>query len=136
MKPHELITPWKGDKRYTEIARRAAALKKAGANAAATACSANDATATRPDAACSDTRHDTKPQPPARNADYTTDENEGSQEDEATMYLPKRSDKATAQRRSQANDTRPTAARPEAAAHAPLNVNHSGAGVRGTGARG
>src|SRR5215212_961991 len=33
MKPHELITPWKGDKRYTDIARRAAALKKAGANA-------------------------------------------------------------------------------------------------------
>ncbi len=33
MKPHELITPWKGDKRYTDIARRAAALKKAGSNA-------------------------------------------------------------------------------------------------------
>src|SRR4051812_2046582 len=33
MKPHELITPWKGDKRFTEIARRAAALKKSGSNA-------------------------------------------------------------------------------------------------------
>lgn len=30
MKPHQLITPWKGDKRFTEIAKRAAALKKAG----------------------------------------------------------------------------------------------------------
>jgi len=58
------------------------------ANADATVCSANDATATRPDAACSDTRQDTKPQPPARNADHTTDENDGSQEDETTMYLP------------------------------------------------
>lgn len=34
MKPHELIAPWKGDKRYTEIARRAAALKKSGSKAA------------------------------------------------------------------------------------------------------
>ncbi len=33
MKPHELIMPWKGDKRYTDIARRAAALKKDGSNA-------------------------------------------------------------------------------------------------------
>jgi tRNA-splicing ligase RtcB len=30
MKPHLLIAPWKGDKRYTEIAKRAAQLKKAG----------------------------------------------------------------------------------------------------------
>lgn len=30
MKPHQLIEPWKGDKRFTEIAKRAAALKKAG----------------------------------------------------------------------------------------------------------
>jgi len=58
------------------------------ANADATACSANDATATRPDDARSDTRQDTKPQPPARKADHTTDESEGSQEDETTMYLP------------------------------------------------
>ena len=57
------------------------------ANAAATAMSPNDATATRPDAACSDIRQDTKPHEPARSADHTTDENEGSQEDEATMYL-------------------------------------------------
>jgi tRNA-splicing ligase RtcB len=33
MKPHELIAPWKGNKRYTEIAKRAAALKKAGHDA-------------------------------------------------------------------------------------------------------
>ncbi|NJN17328.1 MAG: RtcB family protein [Oscillochloris sp.] len=33
MKPHELIVPWKGDKRYTEIARRAALLKKSGYDA-------------------------------------------------------------------------------------------------------
>jgi len=33
MKPHQLIVPWKGDKRFTEIAKRAAALKKAGQNA-------------------------------------------------------------------------------------------------------
>jgi len=70
------------------------------ANTDATAISPNDATATRPDAACSDTRQDTKLQPPACKADHTTDENEGSQEDEATMYLPERSEKATAQRRS------------------------------------
>ena len=30
MKPHEIIAPWKGDKRFTAIAKRAAALKKAG----------------------------------------------------------------------------------------------------------
>lgn len=30
MKPHEIIAAWKGDKRFTEIAKRAAALKKAG----------------------------------------------------------------------------------------------------------
>ena len=30
MKPHKLIEPWKGDKRFTAIAKRAAALKKAG----------------------------------------------------------------------------------------------------------
>ena len=28
MKPHKLIEPWKGDKRFGEMARRAAALKK------------------------------------------------------------------------------------------------------------
>ncbi|MEI6777965.1 MAG: RtcB family protein [Chloroflexales bacterium] len=33
MKPHELIAPWKGDKRFTAIATRAAALKKAGQDA-------------------------------------------------------------------------------------------------------
>lgn len=33
MKPHLLIAPWKGDKRFTAIAIRAAALKKAGLNA-------------------------------------------------------------------------------------------------------
>lgn len=33
MKPHQLIEPWKGDKRFTAIAKRAAALKKAGQNA-------------------------------------------------------------------------------------------------------
>jgi len=33
MKPHQLIAPWKGDKRFTEIAKRAAALKKAGHSA-------------------------------------------------------------------------------------------------------
>ncbi|NTW03218.1 MAG: RtcB family protein [Oscillochloris sp.] len=33
MKPHLLITPWKGDKRYTMIAKRAAALKKEGHDA-------------------------------------------------------------------------------------------------------
>ncbi|HEU5102354.1 MAG TPA: RtcB family protein, partial [Roseiflexaceae bacterium] len=33
MKPHQLITPWKGDKRFTEIAKRAAALKKSGRRA-------------------------------------------------------------------------------------------------------
>jgi tRNA-splicing ligase RtcB (3'-phosphate/5'-hydroxy nucleic acid ligase) len=33
MKPHKLIEPWKGDKRFTEIAKRAAALKKAGQEA-------------------------------------------------------------------------------------------------------
>jgi tRNA-splicing ligase RtcB (3'-phosphate/5'-hydroxy nucleic acid ligase) len=30
MKPHLLIAPWKGDKRFTQIAKRAAALKKSG----------------------------------------------------------------------------------------------------------
>jgi len=55
------------------------------ANADATACSANDATATRPNAACSDTRRDTKPQPPARSAEHATDENDGSQEFEKAM---------------------------------------------------
>lgn len=30
MKPHEMIAPWKGDKRFTAIAKRATALKKAG----------------------------------------------------------------------------------------------------------
>jgi tRNA-splicing ligase RtcB len=30
MKPHKLIEPWKGDKRFTAMAKRAAALKKAG----------------------------------------------------------------------------------------------------------
>ncbi len=33
MKPHKLIEPWKGDKRFTEIAKRAAALKKSGSDA-------------------------------------------------------------------------------------------------------
>ncbi len=33
MKPHKLIEPWKGDKRFTEMAKRAAALKKAGQDA-------------------------------------------------------------------------------------------------------
>lgn len=33
MKPHQLIAPWKGDKRFTAIAKRAAALKKAGSSA-------------------------------------------------------------------------------------------------------
>lgn len=33
MKPHQLIAPWKGDKRFTEIAKRAAALKKSGRRA-------------------------------------------------------------------------------------------------------
>ncbi len=33
MKPHKLIEPWKGDKRFTEMAKRAAALKKAGQSA-------------------------------------------------------------------------------------------------------
>lgn len=35
MKPHLLIAPWKGDKRFTEIAKRAAALKKSGSSAEA-----------------------------------------------------------------------------------------------------
>lgn len=35
MKPHEIVAPWKGDKRFTEIARRAAALKKGGLEAEA-----------------------------------------------------------------------------------------------------
>jgi len=33
MKPHLLIAPWKGDKRFTDMAKRAAALKKAGRSA-------------------------------------------------------------------------------------------------------
>jgi tRNA-splicing ligase RtcB len=33
MKSHKLIEPWKGDKRFTEMAKRAAALKKAGRRA-------------------------------------------------------------------------------------------------------
>jgi tRNA-splicing ligase RtcB len=33
MKPHKLIEPWKGDKRFTEMAKQAAALKKAGRSA-------------------------------------------------------------------------------------------------------
>jgi tRNA-splicing ligase RtcB (3'-phosphate/5'-hydroxy nucleic acid ligase) len=33
MKPHKLIEPWKGDKRFTDMAKRAAALKKAGRSA-------------------------------------------------------------------------------------------------------
>jgi tRNA-splicing ligase RtcB len=33
VKPHQLVVPWKGDKRFTEIAKRAAALKKSGQNA-------------------------------------------------------------------------------------------------------
>lgn len=32
MKPHKLIEPWKGDKRFTAMAKRAAALKKAGSD--------------------------------------------------------------------------------------------------------
>lgn len=35
MKPHELLTPWKGDKRWTAMAKRAAALKKSGSSAEA-----------------------------------------------------------------------------------------------------
>ncbi|EFO80523.1 hypothetical protein OSCT_1614 [Oscillochloris trichoides DG-6] len=35
MKPHEIIAAWKGDKRFTQIAGRAAALKKAGQSVAA-----------------------------------------------------------------------------------------------------
>jgi hypothetical protein len=42
------------------------------------------------------------------------------------LYLPMRSTNATAQRRSMAKGTRPAAARPEAPAHAPLSLNHSG----------
>lgn len=34
LKPHEIIAPWKGDKRFTDIAKRAAALKKAGQSVA------------------------------------------------------------------------------------------------------
>jgi tRNA-splicing ligase RtcB (3'-phosphate/5'-hydroxy nucleic acid ligase) len=34
MKPHKLIEPWKGDKRFTAMAKRAAELKKAGCSAA------------------------------------------------------------------------------------------------------
>ncbi|MBC8077870.1 MAG: RtcB family protein, partial [Chloroflexales bacterium] len=33
MKPHQLIAPWKGDKRFTHMAKRAAQLKKAGSDA-------------------------------------------------------------------------------------------------------
>src|SRR5215216_6991293 len=33
MKSHKLIEPWKGDKRFTDMAKRAAALKKAGQRA-------------------------------------------------------------------------------------------------------
>ena len=33
MKPHKLIEPWKGDKRFTDMAKRAAALKKSGHDA-------------------------------------------------------------------------------------------------------
>ena len=33
MKPHKLIEPWKGDKRFTAMAKRAAELKKAGRGA-------------------------------------------------------------------------------------------------------
>lgn len=33
MKPHLLIAPWKGDKRFTDMAKRASALKKAGQRA-------------------------------------------------------------------------------------------------------
>jgi tRNA-splicing ligase RtcB (3'-phosphate/5'-hydroxy nucleic acid ligase) len=33
LKPHKLIEPWKGDKRFTEMAKRAAALKKSGHHA-------------------------------------------------------------------------------------------------------
>ena len=33
MKPHELLTPWKGDKRWTAMAKRAAELKKSGSGA-------------------------------------------------------------------------------------------------------
>ncbi|WP_129627908.1 RtcB family protein [Candidatus Oscillochloris fontis] len=35
MKPHQIIAAWKGDKRFTQIASRAAALKKAGQSVAA-----------------------------------------------------------------------------------------------------
>jgi tRNA-splicing ligase RtcB (3'-phosphate/5'-hydroxy nucleic acid ligase) len=33
VKPHQIIAPWKGDKRFTDIAKRAAALKKSGQHA-------------------------------------------------------------------------------------------------------
>ena len=35
MKPTQLLAPWKGDKRFTAMAKRAAALKKDGQNAEA-----------------------------------------------------------------------------------------------------
>ncbi len=35
MKPHELLAPWKGDKRWTAMAKRAGQLKKSGSNAEA-----------------------------------------------------------------------------------------------------
>jgi tRNA-splicing ligase RtcB (3'-phosphate/5'-hydroxy nucleic acid ligase) len=42
MKPHKLIEPWKGDKRFTEMAKRAAALKKAGHSADAIVAAIRD----------------------------------------------------------------------------------------------
>jgi tRNA-splicing ligase RtcB len=42
MKPHQLIAPWKGDKRFTAMAKRAAQLKKAGSSAEAIVAAITD----------------------------------------------------------------------------------------------
>jgi len=83
------------------------------ANACARANSANDATATRPDDDRSDTRHDTKPQEPCRNAAQTTDEKLGT--NEATKHLPRRTRDA---RRAAQHGQRTSRARRRLAANA------------------
>ncbi|MBK9945490.1 MAG: hypothetical protein IPP13_28200, partial [Kouleothrix sp.] len=55
-------------------------------NTAATTGEENEATATRPECACDDTRHETKPHEPARTADQTMEENDG--DDETMVNLP------------------------------------------------
>jgi len=92
------------------------------ANAQARENSAKDATATRPDNDRDETRHDTNEHEPARKADHTTDEKQGTNEATTHLRSTRRSPRHSA-RRHLARTTSPAPARPAAAAHAPLIWN-------------